>query len=59
MSRTPRQSSSDYEDYWTEFHDIEQNKDGAEVEEEDHGSKTPDGKGTKESITTCVVLVPE
>lgn len=37
-------SKSSLEDYWTEFHEIESNKDPDEEEEEDELPKTPDGE---------------
>lgn len=40
-----RPSSNLYDDYWKEFHDIENNQD--DDGEEDLHSKTPDGKFTK------------
>ncbi|XP_033726836.1 rho GTPase-activating protein 18-like [Pecten maximus] len=37
-------SKSSLEDYWTEFHEIESNKDPDEEEEEEELPKTPDGE---------------
>ncbi|KAK3088633.1 hypothetical protein FSP39_021540 [Pinctada imbricata] len=47
MSRTPRQVN-EYDDYWSEFHDIEENKE-VDVDEEESSSKTPD-EGEEEAL---------
>lgn len=51
-------SKEGLDDYWNEFKEIEENKDG---EEEEELPKTPDGKSTtwvQNEIQLCIFFIP-